>query len=264
MKILQLSSFKQVCTLFLIIPLFIFIVTDDGDHKQDSRKRKHKATTNATVSKKKSTDDVTSGGEGAGNELSSQDKELLERWSKMQKDTTPFVHPIRNHMNELLQLKVETIQQQKLNQPLQQQNTLSQTSSTGATTTATTTTTTETVKGQRIVNRVCSTKTANNSQISTLQFTNLVPKTKNGNYSLVAESTVVITTAASSNLSLPTTSQHSTTKKPTGKVTTAVSSAAAAATTTLTGKAKATTATIVVSGATGAGIFFIIIVYVTY
>lgn len=189
-------------------------------------------------------DDTSEG--GSVNELSTQDKELLERWSKMQKETKPFVHPIRKHMNELMQLKAETIQHQQQQQPQEQQsniNTKVFTAHSGATAISSA----ETVKGQRIVNRVCST---NNTNISTLQFTNLVPKTKNGNYSLVAENTVVLTTVAS-NISL-TASHQATSVKPSVNMTTTFSTAAklTVVTTTLTDKNKATSATTVVSGST--------------
>ena len=67
--------------------------------KQD-RKRKHKHDKIQNGKKKIETND---------RELSSADKHLLERWSNMQKSTKPFIHPIRNHIGELLQLNKDSV-----------------------------------------------------------------------------------------------------------------------------------------------------------
>ena len=150
---------------------FIEIVVSDG--KAENRKRKQKAaSTLVPVSKRKNvaaTEDPSNASEKA-KELSESDKELLQRWSKMQQVSKPFVHPIRNHMDELNKIKAEAIQQQH---QLQGEKPA--------------TTSIETVRGQKIVNRV-----------STLQFTNLVPTTKDGSYVLVPENTITRHTTSSS------------------------------------------------------------------
>ncbi|XP_014677031.1 PREDICTED: mitogen-activated protein kinase 7-like, partial [Priapulus caudatus] len=41
--------------------------------------------------------------------LTEQDQSLLARWSHMQQTTKPFVHPIRHHMKELIEIKKEAV-----------------------------------------------------------------------------------------------------------------------------------------------------------
>ena len=43
------------------------------------------------------------------NQLSDDDKKILERWENMRKKTKPFVHPIRRYMKELQDLKEEVL-----------------------------------------------------------------------------------------------------------------------------------------------------------
>lgn len=141
-----------------------------GFANQDSKKRKPKAQTqqNQPMKKKPSpsgndttlTQQPNQNTANASNELSSQDRELLQRWSKMQKDTKPFIHPIRKHMDELMQLKAECVV------PVGGM---------------------DTVKGQAIIDRVSSTA---GKVAAPLQFTNFVPQQKNGGVALVAEQTV--------------------------------------------------------------------------
>ena len=47
--------------------------------------------------------------QGKGSSLTDQDKKMLERWTQMQMTTTPFVHPIRKHMRELIELKTQSV-----------------------------------------------------------------------------------------------------------------------------------------------------------
>ena len=87
--------------------------------------------------------------------LSDQDKKLMERWKNMQKDTKPFIHPIRKHMDELIKIKSESIalvKQPQVGIPAGNM--------------------------QQVVR-----------PSSTLQFTNFVPKEKGGAMSLVPEQT---------------------------------------------------------------------------
>ena len=74
--------------------------------KCDSRKRKQKRGQKEAKGKKSKDGDAK---EAEGSSLSHQDKQMLERWTKMQTSTTPFVHPIRKHMQELIKIKSETI-----------------------------------------------------------------------------------------------------------------------------------------------------------
>lgn len=148
----------------------VFLIYRAGFANQDSKKRKPKAQTqqNQPMKKKPSpsgndttlTQQPNQNTANASNELSSQDRELLQRWSKMQKDTKPFIHPIRKHMDELMQLKAECVV------PVGGM---------------------DTVKGQAIIDRVSSTA---GKVAAPLQFTNFVPQQKNGGVSLVAEQTV--------------------------------------------------------------------------
>ncbi|XP_047142686.1 uncharacterized protein LOC100213301 isoform X1 [Hydra vulgaris] len=82
-------------------------------------------------------------------ELTSADKNLLERWSNMQKSAKPFVNAIRNHAGDLIG---NLVQKKDINDNQ------------------------ESVKGQSIIRRV-----------STFQFTNFVPRTKDGHVELVKE-----------------------------------------------------------------------------
>lgn len=125
------------------------------DKKHEGRKRKHKTAVTPNVKKKITATDV----EAKKSELSNEDKELLQRWSNMQKDKKPFIHPIRQHMDELMQLQAESLS----TQPAQ-----------------------EMVKGQPIIDRV------SNKQLNTLQFTNFVPKQRDGGVALVREQTIRI------------------------------------------------------------------------
>ncbi|XP_065664342.1 uncharacterized protein LOC100213301 isoform X2 [Hydra vulgaris] len=81
-------------------------------------------------------------------ELTSADKNLLDRWSNMQKSAKAFVNPIRNHAGDLIG---NLVQKKNINNQ-------------------------ESVKGQSIIRRV-----------STFQFTNFVPTTKDGHVELVKE-----------------------------------------------------------------------------
>ncbi len=71
------------------------------------QKRKQKRNRRESKAKKAKEDEVVKA--DGKSSLSDQDKQMLERWTKMQKSTTPFVHPIRKHMQELIKIKKDTI-----------------------------------------------------------------------------------------------------------------------------------------------------------
>lgn len=49
----------------------------------------------------------TKANSGSTSELSDSDKKLLDRWKNMQSTTTPFIHPIRKYMPDIMALKQE-------------------------------------------------------------------------------------------------------------------------------------------------------------
>lgn len=150
--------------------MFFNHVLDSESISQEPKKRKQRANSsgnNQPVSKKKviqiTEKDMDIDDTGKGSLLTDKDKKLLERWENMQKNSKPFVHPIRYHMNDLQKLK-------------------------GQSTIITSNNNEETVKGQPIVDRVSTNKLYGN-----LQFTNFIPKSKDGGISLVPEQTQTVT-----------------------------------------------------------------------
>ena len=73
----------------------------------ESRKRKSKGSRRDSKVKKVKGDVDKKSEEDNG--LSAEDKKMLERWKNMQKTTTPFIHPIRKHMKELIDIQNEEV-----------------------------------------------------------------------------------------------------------------------------------------------------------
>jgi len=71
--------------------------------KVEPRKRRQKGARRDSRTKKLKEDESkkTEGDSG----LSVEDKMMLERWEKMQKTTKPFIHPIRKHMKDLVDIQ---------------------------------------------------------------------------------------------------------------------------------------------------------------
>eukprot|EP00794_Sanderia_malayensis_P014079 gene14079-15548_t len=74
--------------------------------KQETRKRRQSR--RDSKSKKLKEEEINKSNDDKSN-LSAQDRKMLERWTKMQETTTPFVHPIRKHMKEIIQLKSDAV-----------------------------------------------------------------------------------------------------------------------------------------------------------
>ena len=69
--------------------------------KAENKSKKCKAARRQSENKQTEPDKSTS--------LSDSDKQMLERWEKMRKQTKPFIHPIRKYMKELHDLKEEVL-----------------------------------------------------------------------------------------------------------------------------------------------------------
>lgn len=75
--------------------------------KAESRKRKQKCFRRDSKAKKPKDDNEKKSEEDSS--LSVEDKKMLERWTNMQKTTTPFIHPIRKHMKELHDIQAQEV-----------------------------------------------------------------------------------------------------------------------------------------------------------
>ena len=67
----------------------------------DNKKKKTKLASRETENKDEDSKNSTA--------LSDSDRKMLERWEQMRKQTKPFIHPIRNYMKELSDLKEEVL-----------------------------------------------------------------------------------------------------------------------------------------------------------
>ena len=67
------------------------------------RKRKQKGTRRDSKAKKSRDEEGKKPQDDSG--LSSEDRKMLERWESMQKTTKPFIHPIRKHMQDLVDIQ---------------------------------------------------------------------------------------------------------------------------------------------------------------
>ena len=67
------------------------------------RKRKQKGARRDSKAKKSRDEEGKKPQEDSG--LSSEDRKMLERWQNMQRTTKPFIHPIRKHMKDLVDIQ---------------------------------------------------------------------------------------------------------------------------------------------------------------
>ena len=75
--------------------------------KVEPRKRKQKGARRDSKAKKAKEEE---GKKGEGDKgLSADDKKMLERWENMQKTTKPFIHPIRKHMKDIIDIQCQEI-----------------------------------------------------------------------------------------------------------------------------------------------------------
>ena len=71
--------------------------------KVEPRKRRQKGARRDSRTKKLKEDESKKQEGDSG--LSVEDKMMLERWEKMQKTTKPFIHPIRKHMKDSIDVQ---------------------------------------------------------------------------------------------------------------------------------------------------------------
>lgn len=81
--------------------------------EQNLKRKKEKAenkSKKSKVARRQSENKQTETNKSTG--LSDSDKQMLERWENMRKQTKPFIHPIRKYMKELSDLKEEILSEE--------------------------------------------------------------------------------------------------------------------------------------------------------